>query len=133
MPTEFVPDLASALLIQACVKAKKCKLALLGTHKLEKTFGGSSPLAQGNADLRVALDEEYTCILAALQEAYAMEGETFPVIPPPPDPVDFSTGGAALDAVQSDFNLDSPLGFMGNVVQVEFDANDFPTKIILLD
>ena len=127
----FVPDIATALAIQACVASKTCLMKELDVPSL------STGITAG-VDLAVSLDASLStpgsgvdvCLVAAVTEAFVIAGETLPTIPPPAAVPDMSASAtAATDLSNAVAALVDPLGALGGVVDITFDGNGLPTLI----
>lgn len=124
MSVSFVPDACNALAMQACLRARACKLLGLDIPGINETFGSVTDLFAG-AD--ISLDAKHQCLKAALEEAFNTVGCPFPPEPPRPEVPDFSECQAIitdLAAQQAD-----PLRLVSSVMTITLDSNLLPTLI----
>lgn len=121
---DFVPDECASLAIQACILAKKCKIAEFQFDGLKVSIGGTEQLV---ADIRAELDVQATCLLEAMQALYTAAGCPFPAVPPIPSAPDLSECNNAVDQLQG--QVDDVLGFLSGLMTITLDANDKPIRI----
>ena len=127
---DFPIDPCIALQIKTCILLKECKLKELRPKSKQSSqqLAGDGASTGVNAEIRLALNNAYACILEALLSAYTTAGEVFPPIPPLPDAIDFSNAAAIGLPTQARIDAD-PLAFLLSAVIIEFDENGTPTFI----
>lgn len=127
---DFAIDPCIALQLKICIAIKECRLKELRprSKKSSKQLAGEGSSVGINADIRIALNETYDCLLEALETAYINAGETFPAIPAIPDSVDFSAAEGISAPTQVRIDAD-PLAFLLSAIIIETDENGTPTFI----
>lgn len=130
---DFAIDPCIATQLKVCIQIKECLQAKFGPLAAKAALqlggdSGSSSAISANADVRVALDDFYQCVIDGLQAAYTTAGETFPPLPSPPSSVDFGPSAALASPIADRANA-GPLDFLASVMTIEFDGNGNPTFI----
>jgi len=124
MSISFVPDACNALAMQACLKARACKLLGKDIPGINETFGSVTDLFF-NADISLSLKHE--CLKAALEETFAAAGCPFPPEPPRPEVPDFSECQAIITDLAAQ-QVD-PLRLISSVMTVTLDSDLLPILI----
>lgn len=125
MATSFVPAECAALAIQACIRAKRVKLAQFDFAGLSETLDAGLGLVNV---AKVEVDLLNACTVDAINRAFAEAGCTAPTYPPVADPPDVSDCTAAQASLSQQVNGDVLL-FLGSSMVVTLDGNDLPTLI----
>jgi len=112
--------------MQACLLARACKLLEFDFPGLEEKLGGAFDLG---AEAGITLEGEKSCIVDAITQAYVAHGCPMPTLPDAPPLPNFDDCLQELQNTKA--KLTQPFAFLGNLVQVELDANMKPIKIIL--
>ena len=132
MPTvSFVPDVATAIAMQACISAKACLMEKFDVPSL--STGLTAGINQSvNLDDALSLPGTGAdvCLLAAITESFSIAGEVMPTLPPPPAVPDMTDSAqAASDFAAAVADIVNPLGILGSVIHITFDGNGLPTLI----
>lgn len=127
---DFAIDPCVAAQLKICLQIKECLLRKYqpATSKVTRQLGGAGSRNTLNASLRENLDTHYVCLLAELERAYTLAGETFPSIPTLPSQIDMSAAAATAAPLQARVDAD-PLDYLSSVLTVEFDDDGNPTFI----